>query len=301
MGHLFHLERFAITKLYNSTPEEVARYDLAEMNLISAFGLPGAEHIDMGAMLALLDFWAKQVAAYTVKHMVAYRAHAAEFGSLARFRITAMIQCLNEEIGIRYNPARITDPDNFDDPEDSFIHGLLGPRRMGTCASLPVLLTALGRRLGYPLKLVLVPTHCLCRWDSPQERFNIEYHAKGLNSQPDEHYYEWPMQWTPDMNPQERERPTYLISLTPQQDLAVCALNRAHQLSHVGRHREALWAMQVADRFWPSHVNGVWVIHLLTKAMYPEENWPELPCEETTGQAVRDRLARDKLAFPVPV
>jgi hypothetical protein len=109
--------------LYNAPAEEIARFDLAEMNLISAYGLPGTEAIDMGGLLARLDAWAKQVDAHTLKHMTFYHARAAAFGSPARFRMTAMIHCLNREIGIRYNRARITDPDNFDDPEDAFIHG----------------------------------------------------------------------------------------------------------------------------------------------------------------------------------
>jgi len=181
-------------------------------------------------MLTELDRWAKQVSSYTLKHIKTFHARRAEFGSLARFRVTAMLTCLTRDLGVRYNPERISDPDNFADPQDSFIHGLLGPRRMGTCASLPVLLTALGRRLRYPIKLVLAPQHCFCRWDSSEERFNIEYHQGGLNSHPDEHYGEWPIRWTQGMDEHNRVRPTYLLSLTPQQELAYCAQMRAYQL-----------------------------------------------------------------------
>ena len=47
----------------------------------------------------------------------------------------------------------------FADARDVFLHGLTGPERRGTCSSLPVLHVAVGRRLGYPLKLVTTKGH----------------------------------------------------------------------------------------------------------------------------------------------
>ncbi|MBX9628524.1 MAG: transglutaminase-like domain-containing protein [Gemmataceae bacterium] len=289
----------AIVKLYNSPAAEVARYDLAEMNLISAYGLPGTEAMDMGSLLARLDAWAAQVADYTTRYAGVYQRRPDYFGSRARYQITAMVHCLTREIGVRYNPDRITDPDNFDDPEDSFLHGLLGPRRLGTCSSLPVLLTSLGRRLGYPLRLVLAPRHVFSRWDAPDDRFNIEYHQDGLNSHPDDHYREWPVRWTEGMHAQERARPTLLLSLSPQQELAYCANTRAYHLDQVGRYQEGLDAAHVAYTLWPQHGFGVWVTHLATKATYPHRDWPLLPCEETAGQEAIDRLVRAKVLEPV--
>lgn len=277
--HLYQFGEFAITHLYDAPVEEIARYDLAEMNLISAYGLPGAENMDIGALLARLDAWAKQVAAFTLRNIRIFHARRGEFGFLARYQITAMLHCLTKEIGVRYNLERIADPDNFDDPEDSFIHGILGPRRLGTCASLPVLLTSLGRRLGYPLKLVLSPSHCFCRWQSSKERFNIEYHNEGFNSHSDQHYREWPRPWTDRFSKHERKQPMYLISLSPPQELSYCAFTRACQLDIAGRRQEALETMHAAYRLWPNRAAGVWITHLTTKAMYPEKSWPHLPCK----------------------
>jgi hypothetical protein len=269
------------------------------MNLISAYGLPGTERMDMGAMLATLDAWAERVGAFTRESLPRYHSRPAQFGSLARFKVTAMIRVLAREIGVRYNPARITDPENFTDPEDSFIHGLLGPRRMGTCASLPFLLTALGRRLNYPLKIVLAPAHCFCRWDGLDERFNIEWHADGLNTHPDEHYRHWPHEWTPKVIEDQRARPTFLVSLTPQQELAHCAHTRAAQLDIAGRRDEAVAAVRVAYRLWPTYNHGVWLTHLTTKAKFPARRFPHLPCEETAGQTAFGRLVEEEGAVVI--
>ena len=270
------------------------------MNLISASGLAGTENMDIGAMLALLDTWADRVRTFTREQMPIFSSRHEEFGdSLARFKMTAMIRVLARDIGIRYNPARITDPDNFTDPEDSFIHGLLRPRRMGTCASLPTFLVALGRRLGYPLKVVLAPAHCFFRWDGLDDRFNIEWHEQGLNTHPDSHYREWPFKWTSKAYERERMQPTFLVSLTPQQELAYCAHTRASQLDIAGRRNEAVAAARVAYRLWPKHAYAVWVTHLTTKTAYPENAFPHLPCKETAGNDAFARLLREKHAVVI--
>lgn len=291
--HLYPLGELAIAKLYNAPADAVPRFELAEMNLISAFGLPGTEGMDMGAMLASLATWARRIAEHTLSSIHAFHKHRSDYGTLARFRMTAMLQALTREFGVHYSPERIADPHVWTDPEDSFIHGVLGPRRTGTCSSLPVLLTAIGRRLGYPLKLVLAPGHVFCRWDTPGERFNVEYNERGLNSHPDEYYREWPVPWTPELHELERKRPEFLVSLAPQQELALCAALRSHSLEVAGRMQEAVAAMKVAFRYWPRPCYGVMVNHLTTKALFPGRQFPDQPCEETVGEAAIQRIVAE--------
>jgi hypothetical protein len=64
-----------------------------------------------------------------------------------RFRVRAMITHLQRDLGVRYHPERKADESVFR-PEDSFLHGILHGQG-GTCGSMPVLYTAVGRRLGY--------------------------------------------------------------------------------------------------------------------------------------------------------
>lgn len=185
-NHLYEFGGHALPMLFNTPAEHVPHVtEIAEMNLISAYGLPGTEKMDMGAMLATLEAWAQRIRHHTEQNVGKYLSGQTKFPSLARFRVTSMIYVLTRQIGIRYNPAQIGNPDPnpppMDDAEDAFIHGMLGPRKTGTCACLPVLLVAIGRRLNYPLKLVHSLAHCFCRWDAPDERFNIEWH-EGANA-----------------------------------------------------------------------------------------------------------------------
>ena len=303
--HLHQHGRTAIAQLYNAATDKISNYDIAEMNLISAYALPGTDDLDVLRALQTLDEWATHIRKKTARALPLYHAHRDRFASRAQFNLAVLIEALTRDFGIRYNPEFVGEPMErpppLIDPADTFIHGILGPRRMGTCASLPVVIVALGRRLGYPLKLALAPQHAFCRWDSARERFNIEFNEAGLNSHPDEHYREWPFKWPPQLHERERARPYFLVSMTSQQELATFAFNRAVSLDLVGtnRRKEALATMQVAQRLWPAHVHAVWLTHLTTKIMYPERLYPHEPCEETAGKAAMDRLVREKGAVIV--
>jgi hypothetical protein len=285
---LHQFGRHALPMLFNTPAEHVGDVtEIAEMNLISAAGLPGASRIgieDIAGLLATLDNWTKCVADFTARSHGHYLKNRKLFGSYARFKVAAMLHALSRECGVRYNPDRIADPDNFDDPADSFLHGILGPRKMGTCASLPVLLVAVGRRLDYPMHQVLSPGHCFCRWDGQGERFNVEWNEDGLNSHDDEHYRNWPQPWTLRLHEKELAKPTFLINLTPAQELAYCAHTRAAQLSVAKRHDEALAAAHVAHRLWPTHNHAVWITHLTTVRNFPNMSFPLIPSEQTSGR-----------------
>ena len=68
---------------------------------------------------------------------------------------------------------------------------------------MPVLYVAVGRRRGYPLKLVEAPTHLFFRWEDPDgerfnvpEVFNVEGTGHGISFHPDDYYRIWPREWT---------------------------------------------------------------------------------------------------------
>ncbi len=202
------------------TAEELANVDIAAMNLACAEGLPGFEGIDPTAVLAKLDEWAARVKAQTERHL--YRVKDPKYAEHYRnsenfLRAEFLIMVLQEDCGVRYNPDRILTPD-FADSRDTFIHGLLDPKQGGTCASMPVLYAAVGRRLGYPIKLVSAREHLFCRWDSPTERFNIDGASNGgWDAKEDAFYHTWPKPITQA----EIDRGEYLKSMTPAEELAV--------------------------------------------------------------------------------
>lgn len=137
---------------------------------------------------------------------------------------------------------------DFTNSKDLFIHGMIDDTNGGTCVSMPALYVAIGRRLGYPLKLVLTKGHIFVRWDDGKQRFNIETTSNGgADSYPDEHYKTWPMKWTP----QEVKGNRYLKSLSPSQELACFLASRGHCLLDNGRVREARDAYAAAHRVAP--------------------------------------------------
>jgi hypothetical protein len=101
-----------------------------------------------------------------------------------------MITLLQRDLGVRYNPAKKTFPFRLSGPTP-LIHGIIQGNG-GTCASLPVVYVAVGRRLGFPLFLVKASTkkwgHTFVRWDEPGERFNIEATVQGPCCDLDHHY-----------------------------------------------------------------------------------------------------------------
>ena len=120
--------------------------------------------------------------------------------------------------------------------------------RLGTCSSLPVLQVAIGRRLGYPLKLVTTKGHLFVRWDDAHERFNIEAAGQGVNRFNDDYYRHWPLEITPA----EEAAEGYLKSLTPPEELAVFLSTRGMCLREAGRVPEAAEAFAAAARFAPA-------------------------------------------------
>ncbi|HUU23520.1 MAG TPA: hypothetical protein VM389_13390, partial [Phycisphaerae bacterium] len=209
------------------------------MNLLCAVGLPGAEKLDVGHALATLDRWAARVASETDRHL--YRVHDPEWAdsyrhSEAYLRATFLVQVLYEDLGVRYNLSA-RDSFDFDDCRVAFIHGMIpAPGQTltdtpgGTCASMPVMVTAVGRRLGYPLRLVTTKAHVFVRWDGQghsnpawRERFNIEV-TNGFSSYEDDHYRTWPFK----LSDYEVHANRYLLSLTPAEEFAEFLAARGH-------------------------------------------------------------------------
>ncbi|MCC6357107.1 MAG: tetratricopeptide repeat protein [Phycisphaerales bacterium] len=224
------------------------------MNLLCAAGLPGAESLDIPAALLQLDTYAAKVKLETDRHL--YRAKDPRYAehyahSEARLRAEFIVQVLQEDCGVRYNPDRVTNPD-FRDGRDLFIHGMLAGGNGGTCASMPVMYVAIGRRLGYPMKLVQAKEHLFCRWDDGSERFNIEASGGGgVHFDPDDRYRTWPK----PISDAEMASGVFLTSLTPTQDLANFLHGRGACLHAAGRLVEARAAFAEAHRLEPRSAN----------------------------------------------
>lgn len=232
------------------SPDELAKVDIALMNLLCAKGLPGAENLDVPTVLKQIDEWAAKVKFETERHLYRvkdprYAEHYAN--SEARLRAEFIVQTLQEDCGVHYNPERIGTPD-WRNSQDLFLHGLVGSSNGGSCSSMPLIYTAIGRRLGYPMKLVLADSHIFCRWDGADERFNIEGASNGgISFHPDEYYRTWPK----PISDAEVERGEFLKSLTPAEELSSFLIDRGMCLDMNGRNPEARAAFAEAHRLMP--------------------------------------------------
>lgn len=226
-----------------ASPAELARYDVGRVNLVCAAGLCGAEGLDVPQYLARLDEWAARVQMRTARAYDIFRRHPERCDHSENvFRMMMLVEVVKLDFKCHYNPERVPNdaaycPMPFWDSKDLLIHGLLGDDRAGTCNNIPVLVVALGRRLGYPLKLLTTPTHVFARWDDGRERFNVEAsNPGGLVIHDDEHYRQRIRETLPKGDPDD----CYLRPLTPAEELALFLISRAWVLEAHGRYSEAL-------------------------------------------------------------
>ncbi len=226
------------------------------MDLVCAHGLPGADGVKIESCLATLDQWATHVQAETARNFHRYRDNPADFyNSEGYFRMLMMAVVMYEDFGIRYNPNRITLPGQIDpndrffaNTQDIFLNGLIEGQKMGTCSSMPVLYIAIGRRLGYPLKLVTTKAHLFVRWESATDRFNVEATGKGMNRYDDDHFKQWPF----PVSEAEIRTEGYLKSLTAPEELAVFLSLRGNCLKESGRLKEAANCFAQASQLAPT-------------------------------------------------
>ncbi len=221
------------------SPGNLAKCDIALMNLLCAEGLRGSETLNISGCLATLDSWAGHLKNEIERNLYRYRADPGRFQNCeGRYRMGMLVTVLKQDMKVHYDDERSNDEPAeafFADAGSVFINGMLGPRRAGTCGSIPVLVVALARRLGYPVKLVIARSHTFARWDDGKDRFNIEAsNGGGMIEHPDDHYRTWPKPITEEMIAVEG----YLKSLSPSEELAVFLQTRAVCLFVSGRKDE---------------------------------------------------------------
>ncbi len=287
----------------------LASEDVVLLNLAAAQGLPGTEAIDVLQYLDKLDDWADRVRIETLRHMYRFDPQCQQppseysYGnSLGRFCCYLLLQVLQEDCGVVYNPDRKFDPD-FHDPADVFVHGILDENGGGgTCATMPVIYVAVGRRLGYPLKLVETREHLFFRWDDPRgtlvewaspktefwippDRFNVEGSGEGILYHPDSHYIKWPHLW----QEVDFSHGRYLRSLTPTEEFGSFVVLRGECFWELGQMDEALKAYYYARKLVPEDQRYDW---LHAKRTREYEQWRERELESIREINERNRLAQ---------
>jgi len=273
------------------SPARLARVSLADLNLLCARGLCATNEPDLEACAATLDTWAVRVCSETERHRYRFERNPAEFeNSAGFFRMLMLCVVLAEDYGVHYDAERRAGPaatraDDgfFADPSVVFVHGLLGPGRKGTCSSLPVLYVAVGRRLGYPLKLVTTRGHLFVRWEGQGERFNVEATARGLSRFKDDYYRHWPF----EVSPAEEAVQGYLRSLTAPEELAAFLSIRGMCLREQGRLSEAVESFAAAAKLAPGCRSYRAMLASLETALVRQTKRKQLTLQ-TAGQSARN-------------
>lgn len=227
---------------------DLARLDVAAVNLACAVGVPGCDTLDHIKCLRTIDDMAARCRRFTDRIMPMFHRGECDYPeSEPKFRIQAMITHLQRDIGVKYHPGRSADDSVFE-AVDHFLHGIF-VSESGTCGSIPVLYTAVGRRLGYPVGLVGANAHLFCRWDALPygECFNIEGAGTGVSFFPDDHYRTGRFA----MPPGAAEAFGYLESQKPRRELASFLSQRAYCWLDLKNYQEASVAFAWANELAP--------------------------------------------------
>lgn len=240
-----------LDQLLALTPDELQDVDIALVNLISATGLKGSEDLDISQSLATLDAWAQKIKLDTQSRMSAFYQDPSRYDNSANlFKVVNMVLTLKNAIGVDYDQA-IMSRTEFHDSRNFFLHGCLTGDKLGGCISIPTLCVAVGRRLGYPLKLVLTREHVFFRWDDGKEIFNMEACCPGCDTYPDAYYRQWPC----ELGDIDIKLNGYLRSLTAVEELAVFIQTRGHCLFDTGNIADAQLMYAHAYRLMPDSLD----------------------------------------------
>lgn len=281
--------------------EDLAKQDIALINLRCAEGLPGSENLDVARCLKILDQWAEQVKRETdIRILQFYKEPEQYDNSEAHFRMMALVTIVQQDYGVKYNPNRVAEVSEADfdytNSQDLFIHGLITSDNGGTCVSMPVLYTAIAQRLGYPVHLVHAKAHVFCRWDGRGERVNVEATNQGMNAFDDDHYMQWPHR----IVKVEVDRGLYLKSLDNDEAFAGFLASRGNCLEDNGELPDARVSYVLASKHAPE--NPVYRA-FLNKITRPKSirDYPALARQQQrlVEQRRRDRLSVDAYGRPV--
>ena len=239
------------------------RVDIGRMNLICARDADGTARIDVERLVKELDKWAVIAKKAEERYRKSFEAHPERYdNSYAKYRAVNLALTVKEDLQCRYQKSLITSgamddirsPRFFRNPDDVFISGLLLNRR-GTCSSFPVLLVALGRRLGYPLYLKTTLGHMFCCWDDGSERFNLDTNGDAVDTPPDEYYLTDPSFGSNGRSLESLQHERKMVNLTNGESLGIFIETAGYSIEARGNSARASMHYAIAMRFQHAPAN----------------------------------------------
>ena len=257
------LEPQSMGELLALSEADLERVDIGRMNLICARETGCGAAFEVADLVRELDVWAEKARKYEMRYRKTFERNPSRYdNSYAKYRAVNLALMVNVEMKCRYQKHLmqtgamddVLSPRFFRNPDDVFISGLLRKRR-GTCSSFPVLLAALGRRLGYPLYLRLTFGHMFCQWDDGVEHFNIETNGDGVDTL-DEAYYLEEMRQEARLHPNiDADSDRLMVKLSNAEALSVFLETAGYCLEANGRVAEAIRCYKQAVKYRPRCVN----------------------------------------------
>jgi hypothetical protein len=263
-----------LAELLALPPDQLEKVDIALINLLCAEGLRGSENLDVDYFTRTLDGWAAHVESETKRNQHLFDEHPEKFkNSLAYFRMAMLATVLVQDLRIQYNPEREKQLENghilrsdkdekafFADSKDVFIHGLLGGKHYGTCASLPFLYVAIGRRLSYPVTLATTATHFYVRYEEGNgKHLNVEAteHRAFLTPSDDKYKNPWELRLSDD----EVKGMVYLQPMSNKEILGHSLLTRSAVLRSMKQYEKQAETWATAARYLPDTPTWKEIIH----------------------------------------
>ena len=258
-----------LAELLALPPDQLEKVDLARIDLLCAEGLPGAEDLDIEKCIRTLDGWAQYVKTETEKNYHRFIEHPERFkNSFGRFQMAVMAAVLSQDLRVQYNPKREkelfehhffsqgepygeAERSFFSDSSDLFLHGLLSDKHYGTCASLPYLYVAVGRRLGYPVSIARTHMHNYVYYDEGDgKHFNVEATENRAFTTPTDDAYRHPI-WGAPSSPEYFEKRGLLRPLSNKEAMGHLLGTRAAVFRSAGRHDDEARTWATAPRYFP--------------------------------------------------
>ena len=280
-----------LAELLALTTDDLEKVDLGRMNLLCAEGLNGSEGLDVESCVSTLDAWARHVERETKRNFHHFAGNPEQFNrSLPYYQMGMLGTVLAEDLQIQYNPelerqlldhpvsSQTIEQEKtfFTSSKDIFLHGLLTGGRTGTCASMPFLYAAIGRRLGYPVTIAARKYHLYVRYEAAGAHLNIEAtENRGFATPTDAEYRNGPY----PMTQAEIEANGWLRPLNNKEILGICLLNRANCLRSMKQHDAVIQTLIDAARYLPDNPQMRQTIarsQNLERRLQAADRWDEL-------------------------
>lgn len=251
-------ESMSMSDLVTLDKEKLKDYPVELMSFILAKDLPTEHKIEAKEYFSKITEIANRVVFETDRHMYRFEQNPEEFNhSEEEFRTKMLATVLGTIFKIKYTKGLLEQQkapiEEFSrDSADVFMTGTIS-KAEGTCASMPILITAVSRLIGYPVYVVPTMGHLFARWSDDYNHINIEYSGYGVNFFPDDHYKKWPYEI------REEDLKWYFKNMEPIDELTMLLGQRGVVLEANGRYGEAnipyLYAKQLDSDFLPNHLH----------------------------------------------